>query len=111
MCVDVCVAVDLFLCFFFFKQKTAYEMRISDWSSDVCSSDLCHGPTGAGVSPAAFPRIGGQHSVYVASRLKMYRDDSKSALPDGTHKIMAEVAAKLSDEEIAALASYVNGLQ
>src|SRR3546814_5050559 len=32
----------LFLCcvFFFFKQKTAYEMRISDWSSDVCSSDL-----------------------------------------------------------------------
>src|SRR3546814_7522676 len=28
------------LCFFFFKQKTAYDMRISDWSSDVCSSDL-----------------------------------------------------------------------
>src|SRR3546814_4492664 len=28
--------------FFFFKQKTAYEMRISDWSSDVCSSDLQH---------------------------------------------------------------------
>src|SRR3546814_5205025 len=27
--------------FFFFKQKTAYELRISDWSSDVCSSDLC----------------------------------------------------------------------
>src|SRR3546814_6154885 len=27
-------------CFFFFKRKTAYEMRISDWSSDVCSSDL-----------------------------------------------------------------------
>src|SRR3546814_5984364 len=31
---DVCIL------FFFFKQKTAYEMRISDWSSDVCSSDL-----------------------------------------------------------------------
>src|SRR3546814_5058780 len=29
--------------FFFFKQKTAYEMRISDWSSDVCSSDLATG--------------------------------------------------------------------
>src|SRR3546814_17352960 len=29
------------LFYFFFKQKTAYEMRISDWSSDVCSSDLC----------------------------------------------------------------------
>src|SRR3546814_7370225 len=33
--------------FFFFKQKTAYEMRISDWSSDVCSSDLEHGRTSA----------------------------------------------------------------
>src|SRR3546814_6550584 len=30
----------MFLSVFFFKQKTAYEMRISDWSSDVCSSDL-----------------------------------------------------------------------
>src|SRR3546814_14167563 len=30
----------MLVCFFFFKQKTAYEMRISDWSSDVCSSDL-----------------------------------------------------------------------
>src|SRR3546814_887162 len=35
------------LCFFFFKQKTAYEMRISDWSSDVCSSDLLPGQPGA----------------------------------------------------------------
>src|SRR3546814_3771510 len=40
---------ELFLVFFFFKQKTAYEMRISDWSSDVCSSDLHHGDSeGAG---------------------------------------------------------------
>src|SRR3546814_4466740 len=52
MCVFVCRAYAFTLCifrflilsfffsFFFFKQKTAYEMRISDWSSDVCSSDL-----------------------------------------------------------------------
>src|SRR3546814_5431900 len=38
---SLCFGVSLFVClFFFFKQKTAYEMRISDWSSDVCSSDL-----------------------------------------------------------------------
>src|SRR3546814_6869370 len=37
VCVYMCC---LFLFVFFFKQKTAYEMRISDWSSDVCSSDL-----------------------------------------------------------------------
>src|SRR3546814_4231111 len=40
------------LLFFFFKQKTAYEMRISDWSSDVCSSDLSVGP---GYRPRAPP--------------------------------------------------------
>src|SRR3546814_4613701 len=36
-----------YVCVFFFKQKTAYEMRISDWSSDVCSSDLDHHAVGA----------------------------------------------------------------
>src|SRR3546814_14349808 len=36
--------------FFFFKQKTAYEMRISDWSSDVCSSDL-NAPIGSQIVP------------------------------------------------------------
>src|SRR3546814_2972820 len=42
-----------FCLFFFFKQKTAYEMRISDWSSDVCSSDL--GRTAAwGIATTAF---------------------------------------------------------
>src|SRR3546814_606640 len=38
------VFFSLYLFFFFFKQKTAYEMRISDWSSDVCSSDLFEVP-------------------------------------------------------------------
>src|SRR3546814_9447359 len=39
---DICCLLLFVGCFlfFFFKQKTAYEMRISDWSSDVCSSDL-----------------------------------------------------------------------
>src|SRR3546814_9747867 len=43
VCSVACGVVRLFffyIKFFFFKQKTAYEMRISDWSSDVCSSDL-----------------------------------------------------------------------
>src|SRR3546814_14103921 len=42
----------LFVVFFFFNQKTAYELRISDWSSDVCSSDLlrrCHRADGFGI--------------------------------------------------------------
>src|SRR3546814_7312704 len=45
------MCLDVVLCVFFFKQKTAYEMRISDWSSDGCSSDLARSlsiPSGAG---------------------------------------------------------------
>src|SRR3546814_5237238 len=43
--------------FFFFKQKTAYEMRISDWSSDVCSSDLpCRGRAGGDAARAGTVR-------------------------------------------------------
>src|SRR3546814_3622697 len=46
--------------FFFFKQKTAYEMRISDWSSDVCSSDLSRslGVSGTGTGAGAGTRAG-----------------------------------------------------
>src|SRR3546814_7354923 len=47
--------------FFFFKQKTAYEMRISDWSSDVCSSDLLqhlrHHAAGAHQAPDMLDRL------------------------------------------------------
>src|SRR3546814_15590806 len=43
---------------FFFKQKTAYDMRISDWSSDVCSSDLTAPTSGSGTGSSA--RAAGQ---------------------------------------------------
>src|SRR3546814_1850114 len=41
--------------FFFFRQKTAYEMRISDWSSDVCSSDLRVSVDSKPISPSPLP--------------------------------------------------------
>src|SRR3546814_1056057 len=49
MCSNVCIYIFVF----FFKQKTAYEMRISDWSSDVCSSDLAKHDCGGGRSRRA----------------------------------------------------------
>src|SRR3546814_5715240 len=50
----VCVVYSMYL-LFFFKQKTAYEMRISDWSSDVCSSDLNPIPFLAGAETTRLP--------------------------------------------------------
>src|SRR3546814_10652215 len=66
----VCSAPFVSYVFFFFKQKTAYEMRISDWSSDVCSSDLgtltVSGEAAAKQANKAFkpkgPRQPGQHA-------------------------------------------------
>src|SRR3546814_8633797 len=66
--------VYLSLVFFFFKQKTAYEMRISDWSSDVCSSDLL----------AAFGGVQRDHVVA--------RRDAGDALADLDHHARALVA-------------------
>src|SRR3546814_5870812 len=58
---SICIIV---VCFsglklvFFFKQKTAYELRISDWSSDVCSSDLCQHVAALVIGPQPIDRRG-----------------------------------------------------
>src|SRR3546814_5984153 len=52
--------------FFFFKQKTAYEMRISDWSSDVCSSDL--------IARKREPDISGRHHRVACSNAHVARE-------------------------------------
>src|SRR3546814_1888067 len=64
---------------FFFKQKTAYEMRISDWSSDVCSSDLLHvAPEAAAGGNLALVRTGDLITLDVgARRLHLHVDDAE----------------------------------
>src|SRR3546814_15551346 len=64
------------LMFFFFKQKTAYEMRISDWSSDVCSSDLKDHILERYLNTVYFGR--GAYGVEAAARI--YFDSSASKL-------------------------------
>ncbi|HUP90849.1 MAG TPA: c-type cytochrome [Solimonas sp.] len=86
-----------------------YRAGGADQGLPACMS--CHGPNGAGNPAAAYPRIGGQHATYVAARLRDYRARAAEPLPEGNLKTMAAVAAKLSDKEVDALASYVNGLR
>src|SRR3546814_5449889 len=74
----VCLSLYHLVClilFFFFKQKTAYEMRISDWSSDVCSSDLA-----GEAAPIAGDRLqssaaGAQKKVLFSRELCRYCDE------------------------------------
>src|SRR3546814_10500952 len=62
--VGFCGVVYFCYVFCFFKQKTAYEMRISDWSSDVCSSDLMMDDGGAGAVDHAFA-VGAQPQAQI----------------------------------------------
>src|SRR3546814_1375639 len=82
--------------FFFFKQKTAYEVRISDWSSDVCSSDL---------SPLRFPlsvaRSSGRPEPFAANRAGLERDPGHhSRFPPTTPDSRAEIGRASCRERV-----------
>src|SRR3546814_14075358 len=83
-----------FVCVFFFKQKTAYEMRISDWSSDVCSSDL-HNQT---LFSSSSPTVTTRNSP--TAKLNSLNLDTRKSVFVGS--VDVEVVGKLlitSDEE------------
>src|SRR3546814_8174510 len=87
-------------CFFFFKQKTAYEMRISDWSSDVCSSDLDRG----GLSVAG-QLVGGLDEAAAADTRRAEDHDHRGAVEprhEGGQRVDGHGAlAQLRDQPVA----------
>src|SRR3546814_1073489 len=97
----------LWICFFFFKQKTAYEMRISDWSSDVCSSDLLL------IGLMALFAIGNGMSALSPDYATMLLFRFLSGLPHGAYfGVAALVAASLvpGDRRALAVARVMTGL-
>lgn len=67
----------------------------------------CHSPNGAGI-PAQFPRLAGQNADYVVNQLKAFRDETRANDPA---KMMREVAVKMTDKEITAVAGYIAALK
>ena len=68
----------------------------------------CHSPDGQGNAAAGFPHLGGQHAGYVEKQLTDFREGDRTN--DGDSMIMRGIAAKLSNKDIKALASYIQGL-
>ena len=68
----------------------------------------CHSPDGQGNAAAGFPHLGGQHASYIEKQLPDFREGERSN--DGDSMIMRGIAAKLSNKDIKALASYIQGL-
>lgn len=68
----------------------------------------CHSPNGAGLAAAGFPHLGGQHAQYVAKQLTDFREGNRTN--DGDAMTMRSIAAKLSNKDIEAVSSYIQGL-
>jgi len=75
----------------------------------IAACIACHGPSGDGNPLAAYPRISGQHATYVARTLGEYAAGTRRSDVD-LNQMMRNEASLLRDDEIKALASYVQGL-
>ena len=84
--------------------------RGGDAARSVPACMACHGPTGAGNPGPAYPNLSGQHAAYVSAKLTAFRGGLILGKGDYANAVMAGVAKNLTDEEIQALATYVNGL-
>ena len=91
-------------------QAAEHLYRAGDPARALPACAACHGPTGAGNAGSQFPRLGGQNTPYIVTQLTLYKNGTRHPVtPQG--KAMNEIAGKLSDQEITALAGYVAGLQ
>lgn len=77
-------------------------------TSGVAACAACHGPTGTGNPAANFPSLGGQQIAYVKNQLNAFRNGTRA---NDTGKMMQNIAAKMTDTEINAVAEYISGLK
>lgn len=83
--------------------------RGGDSDNGVAACLACHGPTGRGNPAAKYPALQGQHAAYTAKQLNDYASNTRQS--DGKTRIMRDIASRLSEDDIKALASYVQGLR
>jgi len=74
----------------------------------VAACSACHSPDGQGLASAGYPALSGQDPAYTEMQLKAFRDGVRM---NDDSEIMRSIAARLRDDEISALASYVSGLR
>jgi len=84
--------------------------RAGNAESGVPACMSCHGPAGEGNPLAGYPALAGQHSVYTSKMLNGFRAGENYGEDDAPSHIMNGSASELSDEEIEAVASYIQGL-
>ena len=76
-------------------------------ATGITACAACHGPSGNGNAAASFPALGAQHAAYTIKQLQMFRDGSRANDPN---QMMRDIAARLTEQEIEALAMYLSTL-
>jgi cytochrome c553 len=89
------------------KGEAIYRGGVAETGAAACMS--CHGPAGQGNPAASYPSLRGQYATYTAAQLRAYASDARKS--DGATRIMRDIAKRLSEYEIVAVASYVQGLR
>jgi cytochrome c553 len=84
--------------------------RGGDAGRSIPACMACHGPAGGGNPGPAYPALAGQHASYTAQQLTAFRDGQVLGRGENANDVMAGVAKYLTDEEIQALATYIQGL-
>lgn len=84
--------------------------RAGNAESAVPACMACHGPAGEGNPLSGYPALAGQHSVYIGKMLTRFRAGDSWGEDDASSKVMVGVAEEMTDAEIEAVASYVQGL-
>ena len=79
-----------------------------DLSKGMPACTGCHSPDGAGIALAGFPHLSGQHAQYISKQLTDFREGNRTN--DGDAMTMRSIASKLSNKDVEALASYIQGL-
>jgi cytochrome c553 len=81
--------------------------RAGNKETGVPACMACHGPTGAGMPAAKWPALSGQHALYIEAQLNIFASGVRSNDSNG---MMRDIATKMTDAEIKAVAAYVSGL-
>ncbi len=81
--------------------------RGGDLKRGIVACGACHGPKGLGNPQAGFPRLSGQYAAYVDKQLHDYK---AGARPAGINGIMQQIAARMTDKDMQAVANYISGL-
>ena len=79
--------------------------RFGDTEKGISACAACHGPTGVGLASAVFPSLKGQWAGYSETQLRSFRDGLR------INVMMSGVAQNMSDADIEAVSSYVEGLK